>query len=154
MRYAEKCFHAFAIASAIGFTLGFTGVAHAETIDGNVQDHYRTVTNKTPYQQCYEVEVPVYGEVGTGPKAEDILGGAIIGGIIGNNIKGEENGGAAGAVIGGLLGSTRGKQQGVVGYRKENRCETKYNYITEEVYSHSTITFYDNGRKYTLKYNK
>ena len=153
MKYREIYFHAVAIAVSVGFLTGLAGVAHAETIDGNVQDHYRTVTNKTPYQQCYEVEVPVYGDVG-GSRTEDIIGGAIIGGIIGNQIGDSKGNGAAGAVIGGLIGNNAGKKQGVVGYRKENRCETKYNYTTEEVYSHSTITFYDNGRKYTLKYNK
>ena len=153
MTYREIYFHAVAIAVSVGFLTGLAGVAQAETVDGNVQDHYRTVTNKTPYQQCYEVEVPVYGEVG-GSKPEDIIGGAIIGGIIGNQIGDSKGNGAAGAVIGGLIGNSAGKKQGVVGYRKETRCETKYNYSTEEVYSHSTITFYDNGRKYTLKYNK
>ena len=153
MKYREIYFHAIAIAVSVGFLTGLAGVAQADTVDGNVQDHYRTVTNKTPYQQCYEVEVPVYGEVG-GSKPEDIIGGAIIGGIIGNQIGDSKGNGAAGAVIGGLIGNSAGKKQGVVGYRKETRCETKYNYSTEEVYSHSTITFYDNGRKYTLKYNK
>jgi uncharacterized protein YcfJ len=95
----------------------------------------------------------VYGDVG-GSRTEDIIGGAIIGGIIGNQIGDSKGNGAAGAVIGGLIGNNAGKKQGVVGYRKENRCETKYNYTTEEVYSHSTITFYDNGKKYTLRYNK
>jgi uncharacterized protein YcfJ len=153
MKFAEAYFHTIAITAGTAFLLAFSGVAQADTVDGNVQDHYRTVTNKTPYQQCYEVEVPVYGDVG-GSRTEDIIGGAIIGGIIGNQIGDSKGNGAAGAVIGGLIGNNAGKKQGVVGYRKENRCETKYNYTTEEVYSHSTVTFYDNGKKYTLRYNK
>ena len=159
MTFKEKYFHAVAIAVSVGFLSGLAGVAHAEqAVTAETRDVYRTVTRQIPHTEthCYEVEVPIYGQVGTGPKAEDIIGGAIIGGIIGNNIKGEENGGAAGAVIGGLLGSTRGNKEGVIGYRKEDRCEKKTTYSTEskEVYSHSEVTFYDNGRRYTLKYNK
>ena len=48
------------------------------------------------------------GVVAYAPKAEaadtkDVIAGVIIGGIIGNNIPGEDGGGALGAIVGGAL---------------------------------------------------
>ena len=39
-----------------------------------------------------------------GDKTADTLKGAIIGGVIGNNVGDVDNGGAIGAIIGGMLG--------------------------------------------------
>ena len=52
-----------------------------------------------------------------------------------------------GAIIGGLLNSEKNKGQ---------RCqvETRYEEEYQNVYSHSTVTFYYNGRQYTLRFNK
>ena len=148
MKYAEKCFHAVALASIIGFTMGFTGVAHAEgSVNGTVQDHYKWVVNQTPYR----VEVCKDYTVG-GDKSGDMLKGAIIGGIIGNNVGNIENGGAAGAIIGGILGHNNSKATG--GTQRRCHVETRYEEDREEVYSHSTITFYSNGRRHTLRFNK
>jgi len=61
MKFSEIYFHTVAIAVSAGFLSGLAGVAHAETIDGNVQDHYRTVTNKTPYQQLEENDALLIG---------------------------------------------------------------------------------------------
>ena len=134
-------------------------MAYASDNQTVVQDHYKTITKQIPQVEttCYEVEIPVYGSTGNNATTGDILTGAIIGGVIGNNIKGEKNGGAAGAVIGGLLGANSGnKKETIVGYRKENRCENKTTYSTQynEVYSHSTVTFWDNGRKYSVRFQK
>lgn len=124
-----------------------------------VTDHYKTVVKQIPYTQetCRLVDVPVYGTVGSEPTTGDILTGAIIGGVIGNNIKGEKNGGAAGAVIGGLLGANnKNKKQTIVGYRQEEQCNTitEYTRSTEEVYDYSTVRFTDGGREYTLRFKK
>ena len=64
--------------------------AFAET----TQDHFKQVVNKTPHQVevCYDRQV-------SGDKSGDMLKGAIIGGIIGNNVGDIKNGGAAGAII-------------------------------------------------------
>ena len=55
--------------------------ALADSINGTVMDHYKTVINQTPYKVeiCREVNVG-------GDKTGDALKGAIIGGIIGNNV--------------------------------------------------------------------
>lgn len=117
------------------------------SVNGTVTDHYKNVVVKTPYQQ----EVCTQGNVNTDPNVFGLdLEGAIIGGIIGNNVtKNVENGGAAGAIIGGLIGS---QNKGQVG----TRCQvvTRYNENVQKVYSHSTMTFVENGREYTVTFKK
>ena len=133
--------------------------ALAESVNGNVREHYKTVIEQSPYrvEVCKDVQVPVYGNVGNGASAGDVLGGMIIGGLIGKGATGKDNGAAAGAVIGGMIAADKNqKKQGVTGYRTERQCqiETRYEETSREVYSHSTITFYHNGRKQTLRFNK
>ena len=50
-------------------------------VNGEVTDTYKQIINKTPYsvEVCTDVNVP-------GDKTSDMLTGAIIGGIIGNNV--------------------------------------------------------------------
>ena len=113
----------------------------------HVQDHYKNVINRTPYQ----VEV-CYDQTVSGDKTGDALRGAIIGGIIGNNIKGEQDGGAIGALLGGMLGHSNSKATG--GTQRRCVLETRYKETSNTVYSHSTITFTYEGRTYTQKFRK
>ena len=126
------------LASAIvSFTMAGIDFAQAQT----VQDHYKNVIVQKPYtvQVCTQ---------GNGKSdLSNLLEGAIIGGAIGNNIPGEDGGGAMGAIIGGLLNSENNKGQ-------QCRTETRYDEEYQSVYSHSTVTFYYNGRQYTLRFNK
>ena len=126
------------LASAIvSFTMAGIDFAQAQT----VQDHYKNVIVQKPYtvQVCTQ---------GNGKSdLSNLLEGAIIGGAIGNNIPGEDGGGAMGAIIGGLLNSENNKGQ-------QCRTETRYDEEYQSVYSHSTVTFYYNGRQYTLRCNK
>ena len=147
MKYREIYFHAVAIAVSGGFLTGLAGVAQADEVNGTIMDHYKTVITQSPYkvEVCRDVSV-------SGDKTGDTLKGAIIGGIIGNNVGNVDNGGALGAVIGGMIGHNNSKATG--GTKRQCSIETRYQEESQEVYSHSTITFYDNGRKYTLKYNK
>ena len=75
--------------------IGASGFAFAET----VQDFNKTVINRVPYN----VEVCTNQTV-SGDKTADTLKGAIIGGVIGNNVGDVDNGGAIGVIIGGMLG--------------------------------------------------
>ena len=121
----------------VSFTMAGNGLAQAQT----VQDHYKNVIVQKPYtvQVCTQ---------GNGKSdLSNLLEGAIIGGAIGNNIPGEDGGGAMGAIIGGLLNSENNKGQ-------QCRTETRYDEEYQSVYSHSTVTFYYNGRQYTLRFNK
>ena len=121
----------------VSFTMAGSGLAQAQT----VQDHYKNVIVQKPYtvQVCTE---------GNGKSdITNLLEGAIIGGAIGNNIPGENGGGAMGAIIGGILNSENNKGQ-------QCRTETRYNEEYQNIYSHSTVTFYHDGRQYTLRFNK
>jgi len=126
------------VASVVGLCIFWTGFALAETytINGKitkVEEIWQTHTIQTPEQTCQIIDVPIYGNVGEGASAGDVITGAIIGGIIGNNIKGEKGGGAAGAVIGGILGAEKNKnKQGIVGYKKENQCTTTYRSVQSQ----------------------
>ena len=112
-----------------------------------VEPNYLTKEIGTPYKECYNVEVPVYGNVGgSGASASDVLGGMIIGGLIGKGATGKDNGAAAGAVIGGMVAADKKTgQQGIVGYRQEQRCETRYKYETVRELKNYTITYEWNG---------
>jgi uncharacterized protein YcfJ len=111
----------------------------------SVQDHYKDVIMKQPYS----VEVCNQHNGNGKSEIQNFLEGAIIGGAIGNNIPGEKNGGAMGAFLGGVLNNENNKNRGP-------RCytETRYNEERQRVYSHSTITFYHDGRQYTLRFQK
>ena len=83
------------------------------TVQGTVvqsNPQYQNVTQRVPTQTCQIVDVPVYGNNNSGGTLglnnHFDIGGAIIGGVIGNNVtKNLDHGGAAGAIIGGLLGN-------------------------------------------------
>ena len=124
--------------------IGVSAPALAET----VQDFNKTVVNRVPYS----VEVCTNQTVG-GDKTGDALKGAIIGGIIGNNVtKNVDNGGAVGALLGGIIGHNNSKASG--GMQRVCEIQTRYNEEVVEVYSHSVVTFYHNGRQYSLRFQK
>jgi uncharacterized protein YcfJ len=132
--------------------------AHANSVNARITDKYETVTKRIPHteQICRTVDVPIYGNVGGGASGADVLGGMILGGLIGKGATGKDNGAAAGAVIGGMIAADKGQKQGVVGYRQETRCEnqTTYTTKTEEMYSHSVITWTENGQTYSLRFQR
>jgi len=132
--------------------LGFIGMAScspalAETVTANITDHYKTVIKQSPYnvEVCRDVTV-------SGDKSGDMLKGAIIGGIIGNNVGNIENGGALGAVLGGMLGHSKSNATG--GTKRVCSIETRYNETQKEVYSHSIMTFYSNGKHHRIRFHK
>lgn len=127
------------VSVVVGLT-AFNAMAESYTVQGtvtSVQPVYKTKTVTDPVQRCWTEEVPVYGQ-GSNNNSSAFgldLEGAIIGGIIGNNVtKNVDNGGAAGAIIGGLIGSDmkKKKNQEITGYRQVNKCATEYNSRTEE----------------------
>lgn len=126
--------YALALGCVVSFWSGFAS-AETFTMTGKVtgaSEMWQTRIVTVPEQSCRIVDVPVYGDVGGGASTGDVLKGAILGGLIGNNIKGENGGGAAGAVIGGILGAEKGKnKQGIVGYRQQQECTT-INHQTQE----------------------
>ena len=66
----------------------------------NVQPRYHIVNNSVPTKQCYETQVPIYGQTqGEGASGGDVLGGAIIGGILGKALTDNDKGAAFGAIV-------------------------------------------------------
>jgi len=131
------------------------------SVNATVEDHYKNYRVSTPHTErvCRDVEVPVYGQ--SDSTTDGTILGAIAGGILGNQV-GKGNGKTAATALGAVIGSQVGRNldaqdsNNVVGYRREERCENKttHSYSHESRYSHSTIEFWDNGRKYTLRYEK
>ena len=124
--------------------------AFAET----VRDHYKTVIEQSPYrvEVCKDVRTPQKGATDT----EGAIIGGIIGGVIGNqfgNGSGKEAATGIGALTGAIIG---GQNKGPRNYTTQRQCqiETRYKEVKREVYSHSTVTFYADGKKYTLKFQK
>lgn len=128
---------AFNVTNAIAEQYNVTGVVKS------VNPVYQTVSQQIPTQSCNTVDVPVYGN--SGSQGSSVFGldleGAIIGGVIGNNVtKNVDNGGAVGALLGGMIGSDRKRNnQQIVGYRQEQRCSTSYTTQQQQVFSHNDI---------------
>lgn len=127
-----------------------------------VFDHTKTIVTQVPINQqtCSEVKVPIYSSVTTqGDAGGGALLGMILGGILGKGVTGDDGGAAAGAVIGGIVGANEAQtstNQQIVGYEYETRCSMQTGYREEmiEAYSHSTIRFHLDGKRYVLKFKK
>lgn len=82
-----------------------------------------------PVTECKMVKVPVYGMIDRPASGGEVLGGAILGGVIGNQF-GKGNGKSAmtalGAIVGGSVANERKQEMAVVDYREESKCETVY----------------------------
>lgn len=160
-----------AIAGFIFITV--TGIAKAEVVtgadgrllyeraevDGHVTHYYKTVKTekRISNRTCSEVDVPIYKNDGNA-KTGEVLGGAIIGGIIGNQIgKGKGNDAATilGAILGADMANKKGGDKVIVGYKRTTVCEDNPTFVVEnkDVYTHSIIRFTDdNGKQYDIKF--
>ena len=141
------------ILAVTSFFLVFTFFSASAKADGNdslknIEHHFLSVIEQTPYsvEVCKNVRV-------NGDKTSDTLTGAIIGGIIGNNVTRDlPDGGTAGAILGGILGHMNSDARSEI--KKVCNIETRYEEVQKEVYSHSTITFWSGGKQYTLRFKK
>ena len=141
------------ILAVTSFFLVFTFFSASAKADGNdslknIEHHFLSVIEQTPYQVevCKNVKV-------SGDKSGDTLTGAIIGGIIGNNItKDLPDGGTAGAILGGILGHMNSDAKSQI--KRVCNIETRYEEVQKKIYSHSTITFWSGGKRYTLRFKK
>jgi len=141
-----------------GLVLAMASPALAESSKANVQDHYKWVSKRVPHTHdiCEIVNVPIYGNKGM--NTEGAIIGGIIGGVIGNNIGkggGKDTATGVGALTGAIIGGGAGKKE-VVGYEQVEKCKTvtEYTVTNQEVYSHSTVTFWHDGKKVTLSFQK
>lgn len=130
-----------------GAVLALSSPAFAET----VRDHYKTVIEQQPYrvEVCKEVSVP--GKKNT----EGAIIGGIIGGVLGNqfgNGSGKDAMTGVGAITGAIIGGADKGRPSTS--QRQCQIETRYEETQRQVYSHSTVTFYSDGKKYTLKFQK
>ena len=149
--------------AAAVIAIGAPALAEGKLTDIRVFDHTKTMRVSTPTTQrvCQNMDVPIYG---TTTRQGNASGGALIGMLLGaaggKAVTGNDKGAAIGAIMGGLVGADKGAQpkqsQTIVGYKQELVCNDVTSVSNElvEVYSHSTIRFYIDGRRYVLKFQK
>ena len=119
-----------------------------------IKDHYREVIREIPetHRQCSTRSVPQQTNSFSAGKA--VIGG-IIGGVIGHNLGGTANRHVT-ASFGTLAGSVLGGTERKTTHRRQRHCEdvTHYSQERETVYSHSTVTFREDGKTYTVEFQK
>ena len=95
----------------------------------NIQPNYYWEKTNVPVETCENVQVPIYGQVqGQGATGGDVLAGAIIGGILGKALTGDDKGAGFGALVG-AMGSAEKKNQSsqkIVGYETRKQCGVFY----------------------------
>ena len=142
--------------------LSMSAMAGSYTVDTGIQglnavvlDHYNGVVKQVPYE--VEVCKRVRQSTGDGSATNEIIG-AIFGGAIGNQF-GEGDGKDAMTLAGIFLGASLAHDEelaqgpGVI----TTKCyiETRYSEsVYSKVYSHSTLTFRINGKKYRINFMK
>ena len=102
---------------------------------------------------CETRDIPIYTEGEASPG--DFLVGAIIGGLLGGTATDSDKGAAIGAFTGRVIAAEQGKKK-IVGYRQEEICNPQQ--VTTQqrrsVYSHSTIRFHMDGKRYVLRFER
>lgn len=129
----------------------------AEVSDIKIFDHNKTVTQSVPVSErrCQDVQVPIYQQGGQA-SGGDVLLGAILGGLIGGTASGKDSGAAIGALGGAIVANESAKGAKVTGYEIQRQCSdvVVYQNSNVEVYSHSTIRFYLDGKRYVVPFQK
>jgi uncharacterized protein YcfJ len=145
----------------IAIVMGLTTPILAEPVGSTSVHHvYKSEEQRTPRTKriCKEIDVPIYEQRKRQTRGSDVLGGAIIGGLLGKGLTGQDNGAAFGALAGGMFAADANRTENViVGYRKEQGdCtnETYYTYNTHRVYSHSVMSFTLDGVQYKLDFER
>lgn len=120
----------------------------------HVEDVYKTVIEQRPYtvEVCKDVQVPQKN----GTNTEGAIIGGILGGVIGNQFgkgDGKDAMTGIGAITGAIIG---GENKGPRNYTTQRQCqtETRYKEKEREVYSHSVVTFWHDGQRVQLKFQK
>lgn len=157
MQYFEKIFHVVVISGFIGLVAG-TASADSFTTTGKLirkEPIYTQVTQQTPVNRCYNVDVPIYGRSSGGNAGEGALGGMIIGGILGKALGGNDQGAAAGAILGGVIGADKSQGKRVItGYRTEQRCEQTYINESKQVANQYRLVYLVDGHEFAYTVNK
>ena len=118
-------------------------------------DTYKTVIKQIPYR--VEVCQDRVQATGDGSATNELVG-ALFGGAIGNQF-GNGDGKDAMTLFGALMGASLAHDEEVKngqGSRVVTVCDvqTRYEEEVSEVYSHSTVVFYVNDKRYSLNFKK
>ena len=131
--------------------------ASAEVSKVKVYDHTKVVTQSVPVSEtrCQDVQEPIYQQGGNA-SGGDVLLGAILGGLIGGTASGKDSGAAIGALGGAIVANESAKSPKVTGYEIQRQCSdvTVYQNSNVEVYSHSTIRFFVDGKRYVVPFQR
>jgi uncharacterized protein YcfJ len=135
--------------------LSMSAMASTPIQNGVVIDNYKTIIKQIPYrvEVCQDRVQPA----GDGSATNELVG-ALFGGAIGNSF-GKGDGKDAMTLFGALMGASIAHDEELKnnpGTKTVTVCDvqTRYEESTSKVYSHSTITFSSNGRKYSLDFIK
>ena len=135
--------------------LSMSATAATSVQNGAVIDNYKTIIKQIPYrvEVCQDRVQPA----GDGSATNELVG-ALFGGAIGNSF-GKGDGKDAMTLFGALMGASIAHDEELKnnpGTKTVTVCDvqTRYEESTSKVYSHSTITFSSNGRKYSLDFVK
>jgi uncharacterized protein YcfJ len=135
--------------------LSMSATAATSVQNGVVTDNYKTIIKQIPYrvEVCQDRVQPA----GDGSATNELVG-ALFGGAIGNSF-GKGDGKDAMTLFGALMGASLAHDDELKknpGTKTVTVCDvqTRYEESTSKSYSHSTITFSSNGRKYSLDFVK
>lgn len=116
----------------------------------SVERIYQDRFIKEPYQECY------IKEFYQNKKAISPLGGALLGGLIGNSLSKKKKKKKNAAIIGALLGASMAQnaQSNSGNIIRKEVCETKYRRITSSRLAHYLVKYEFNGQifSYTTQY--
>ncbi|NPA74194.1 MAG: glycine zipper 2TM domain-containing protein [Epsilonproteobacteria bacterium] len=150
------------ISIALALTIGAALYADSFVINEKVKvvrskPIYRDVVKRTPYQECWDEQVPVtsYYNERRGPNTPlGALIGGVAGGIIGHQVGGGHGKDVAtvgGAILGTIVGNNLSRRDNrgsyVSGYRTVRKCVTRYDETQDRVITRYRNIAYYHGRK-------
>ena len=101
--------------------------SNSHRAEGKVLSSYAVYGSEgqpTTRRVCHDVKIPIYRGASDEDRLGNTVAGAVIGGILGKAVTGDNGGATVGAVVGGVVGSNKNKRH-VAGYRTEERCKTE-----------------------------
>ena len=135
--------------------LSMSATAATSVQNGVVIDNYKTIIKQIPYrvEVCQDRVQPA----GDGSATNELVG-ALFGGAIGNSF-GKGDGKDAMTLFGALMGASLAHDDELKknpGTRTVTVCDvqTRYEESVSKVYSHSTISFTSEGKKYKVEFIK
>ena len=111
----------------LGLSLSAESIHYSESIDViSSEPIYKTITTRTPYQECWDEEIT---NSGSNDSPIGALIGGIAGGILGHQVGGGSGKTAAtvgGAIVGTLVGNNLSQDGTESSSSMQRRCVTKY----------------------------